>query len=93
MRYAVFLILFGATCFAGDARRPVCNSRNQGQFWPEEANSNRDTARQTYQRGELEMCTLAVWRYRWKAISVNARVLAARKHPPVWSTEKLVVRR
>ena len=80
MRYLATLILFGAICFAGVARKPVCNARNQGQFWPQEANFSHDAARQLYQRGELEMCSLVVWKYRWEHLSVNARDLARGKH-------------
>lgn len=81
MKYVTLMTLFGAMCFAEDARKPVCNAQSQGQFWPEEANFSKDTARQLYQRGELEMCTLAVWKYRWEHISVNVRDLAKGRHP------------
>lgn len=76
MKYAACLALFGALCFAEEARKPVCNARNQGRFWPEEANFSQDAARRLAQRGELEMCSLAVWKYRWEQISVNVRDLA-----------------
>jgi hypothetical protein len=81
MRYVASIILFGAMCFAEQARKPVCNASNQGQFWPEEANTSRDAARQLYQRGELEMCSLAVWKYKWEHISVNVRDLAKARRP------------
>src|SRR5216684_2978390 len=42
MRYVASIILFGAMCFAEQTRKPVCNASNQGQFWPEEANSSQD---------------------------------------------------
>ena len=80
MRYVAFLILFGALCFAGQARKPACNARSQGQFWPEEANFSKDAARQLYRRGELEMCSLVVWKYKWEHISVNVRDLAKGRH-------------
>jgi hypothetical protein len=67
-------------CFAVEARKPACNARNQGRFWPEETNSNKDAARQLYQSGELEMCSVTVWSYRWKHVSVNVRDLAKGKH-------------
>jgi|SRR5450631_3468820 hypothetical protein len=81
MRYVALLILFGVACSAGDARKPVCNARKQGQFWPEEANFDHDAARQLYQRGELEMCSLAVWKYKWEHMSVNVRDLTQRRRP------------
>jgi hypothetical protein len=79
VKYLATLILFGAVCFAGENRRPVCNAKVQGQFWPEEANSDRDAARRLYQSGELEMCSLQVWKYKWEHISVNVRDLGKSK--------------
>jgi len=75
VKYLATLILFGAVCLAGGDRRPACNAKVQGQFWPEEANSNHDAARRLYQSGELEMCSLEVWKYKWEHISVNVRDL------------------
>lgn len=80
MKRFAFIALFGAMCLAEETRRPVCNARNQGQFWPAEANSSQEAARQLAQRGELEMCSLVVWKYRWEHISVNVRSLAKAKH-------------
>lgn len=83
MKYVAFIVLFGALlgalfgamCFAGEARKPVCSSRNRGQFWPQEANFSQDAARQLFQSGQLEMCSLAGCKYRWMRMSVNARDL------------------
>ncbi|MBZ5724296.1 MAG: hypothetical protein LAP87_04805 [Acidobacteriia bacterium] len=75
MKYVALMALFAAICFGGEVQKPVCSARNQGQFWPAEANFSHQAARQLYQSGELEMCSLAVWKYRWELISVNARVL------------------
>lgn len=81
MKYVALVALFGAICFAGQARKPVCNARNQGQFWPVEANFSQDAARQLCQRGELEMCALVVWKYEWQRISVNVRDMAKGRRP------------
>jgi hypothetical protein len=81
MKYVVLLALFGAMGVAEQGRKPVCNARNRGRFWPEEANFSQDVARQLYQRGELEMCSLVVWKYKWEHISVNVRDLAKATHP------------
>lgn len=81
MKYVAFIALFGAICFAEEARKPVCNARNQGQFWPAEANVSKDAVRRLYQQGDLEMCSLAVWKYKWEHISVNVRDLASAKRP------------
>jgi len=80
MKFVVLIFLFGMVCPAEQTGKPACNSKNQGQFWPEEANSNHAAARLLYQRGELEMCSLAVWKYRWEHLSVNARIAAKDGH-------------
>ena len=64
MKHAAFLALCGAMCFAEEARKPACNARNQGRLWPAEASVSQDAARRLFQRGELEMCRLAVWKYK-----------------------------
>jgi hypothetical protein len=81
MKFAAFTVLIGALCFAGPAQKPVCKVGNRGQFWPAEANFNRDAARQLYQSGELEMCTLVVWKYKWEHVSVNVHNVAKGMHP------------
>jgi hypothetical protein len=80
MRNAVLIGLYAAVCFAGQARKPVCNAQSQGQFWPEEANVNRDAMREHYQQGDLEMCSRGEWRYKWEHLSVNVRQLRLAKH-------------
>ena len=80
MKCLALIVLFGAMCFAGPTRKPVCNARSLGQFWPGKANFSRDAARRLYQSGELEMCSLAVWKYRWEHISVNVHDLAKGRH-------------
>jgi hypothetical protein len=82
MKYLGLFAILAAGCFAQEARKPVCNARNRGQFWPAEANVSQDAARQLFQSGELEMCSLATWRYRWDRLSVNVHHLAPAKHPP-----------
>jgi hypothetical protein len=73
MKYIALFTLWGAMCFARQDPKPACNAKMQGQFWPAEANSDRQAIRRLYQSGELEMCSLEVWKYRWEHISVNAR--------------------
>jgi hypothetical protein len=80
MKYMALITLFGAMSFAGQDGKPACNAKLQGHFWPEQANWDREAARQLYQTGELEMCSMAMWRYRWKHISVNVRDLAKGHH-------------
>jgi hypothetical protein len=75
MKYIALSTLFGLMSLAPHGAKPACNAKIQGQFWPEAANSDRFAARKLFQSGELEMCSLAVWKYRWEHISVNIRGL------------------
>ncbi len=79
MKVVCLIALFGAMCWAGQDQKPACNAQSRGQFWPSEANSSQQAARQFYQQGELEMCSLVVWKYRWEHLSVNVRELAQGK--------------
>ena len=81
MKYVTLAALFGAICFAGETPRPACNARSQGQFWPAEANSSPEAARRLSQSGELAMCSLVVWKYKWQHLSVNVRDLAKAGRP------------
>jgi len=73
MNCAAVIFALITTWSSHGAQKPPCNAANQGRFWPEEANINRDAARRLSQSGELETCALAVWKYKWKRLSVNAR--------------------
>lgn len=73
MRFAVLLALAGVLSFAQDSSRPACNRDRHGHLWPEEANASHEVARQFYQSGELEMCSLVVWRYKWEHLSINVQ--------------------
>jgi hypothetical protein len=79
MKYIALFSVFGAMSLAQHADKPACNAKIQGQFWPQEANSDRFAARKLYQSGELEMCSIDVWKYRWEHISVNIRGLEKRR--------------
>lgn len=59
--------------------KPRCDARHDGAFWPEQANQDSNAARLLFQNGELEMCTLQVWKYRWEQLSVNVRGLTLAK--------------
>jgi hypothetical protein len=88
MKYIGLITLFGAMAFAGQPRKPACNAKVQGQFWPTEANTDRQVKHELYQSGELEMCSLVVWKYKWKRISVNVHELLKGKHPLLSTTPK-----
>ena len=75
MRWIVVLVAFGTVCFAEEARRPPCNARNHGRLWPEQANSDRDFAQRAGRCGELLMCTVGVWKYRWQPLTVHVSQL------------------
>jgi hypothetical protein len=79
MKYVAAVLLFGVAGMAEEAKKPACNAATHGRLWPEEANVSRDAARQFYQRGELELCTQAVWKYKWQRLSVNARSMQKTK--------------
>jgi hypothetical protein len=82
MKYVALIVLFGVMCPAAEqAPKPACNAKNHGLFWPEEVNSSHDAERLLFQSGELEMCSLVVWKYKWEHLSVNARDVAEETHP------------
>jgi hypothetical protein len=78
MRYLASIPICGSMCFAGQKEKPACSSRNQGQLWPLRANVDHADANRLFQSGELEMCSLEVWKYKWEHVSVNVRDLAKR---------------
>ncbi len=69
---SALIVAFASTlCLASDDLKPVCNAATAGQLWPEAANHD-SKLRQKFSRcGELEVCTLARRRYKWKLITVR----------------------
>ena len=80
--FVVLAVSLGPKCFAKTEQvpKPACNARMHGQFWPDEANHGPDAARQLLQQGDLEMCSLVVWKYKWEHLSVNVRLMAKGRH-------------
>jgi hypothetical protein len=78
MKYVATIFLLGTIC-AAEEQKPACNASNHGRFWPQQANTSAETAQKLSRRGELEMCSLVVWKYRWQKLTVNARDLARKK--------------
>lgn len=76
-------IFFGSCSFSSEAQplKSACNARNDGKFWPEEANHDSHEARQLLQSGELEMCSLVIWKYKWEKMSVNAHPKSKKREP------------
>jgi hypothetical protein len=83
MNYLAAILLLVATHTVEAGKRPACNAAHQGELWPAEANVSTQAAREFYQRGELEMCSLDVWKYKWQRLSVNVRELSRRKQQAV----------
>jgi hypothetical protein len=69
------LALFGTVCLAGEAERPPCNAKQRGRLWPEEANTSREASRRAERCGNLQMCAVGVWRYRWQPLTVHVSQL------------------
>jgi hypothetical protein len=80
MKLTAVLSLFYALLCAEDAQKPACNARTLGQFWPPEANADRDANRRLAQQGELQICRYGILRYGWKAMSVNVRELSRERN-------------
>ena len=77
MKLTVVLGLFCAiVAFAEEGVKPVCNSKVRGQFWPAEANTDRELLGRLVQQGKLEVCSYGTWRYGWRTLTVNVRDLA-----------------
>jgi hypothetical protein len=55
---------------AGDPK-PACDAATAGHLWPEAANHDSKLRQQFSHCGELELCTLAKRRYRWKLMTVR----------------------
>jgi len=70
-----------ALCFAKDTAKPQCGSRNQGEFWPDAANTDRELRSKLNHCGQLEICTYQVWRYKWKPVSVHVSQLGKTPQP------------
>ena len=92
MRWFVALVLLAIPCCAGEAGKPPCNKQNRGRLWPDQANTDPAALKQAGQRGELQMCTLGAFRYRWQPLTVHVSQLGKGRQvtrhpsapPPVW---------
>jgi hypothetical protein len=78
MKLTAVLSLFCGLACADDTPKPACNAKTLGQFWPPEANADRDANRRLAQQGDLQICTYGKWKYGWKAMSVSVRELSRR---------------
>jgi hypothetical protein len=68
----LLLTLTAAMLGSAEAPKPECNAKSHGMFWPDAANSDRAVMRRAADCGELEMCSLGLWRYRWTPLTVRA---------------------
>ena len=76
------VVLMSATCFAGEAGKPACNRSNRGRFWPESANSDPQSLRKFAREGKLEVCSQAIWKYRWESLTVTVQQLSKPTREP-----------
>jgi hypothetical protein len=89
MKYAVWVGLVAAVCFAEQAPEPAanakpdCNAANRGKLWPQVANSSPQAGLELFERGELEKCaqvkTTFGSKYKWQRLSVNVHDLVKQK--------------
>jgi hypothetical protein len=68
VRWMFIPMLMLACGWAQEPPKPRCNAQQRGRLWPEGA------ARSTC--GQIEICTLSVWKYRWEPITVHVSQLA-----------------
>jgi hypothetical protein len=80
MKSVLWLIFLSSLSVAENVERPVCNAKTRGQFWPAEANEDREAMHRFLQQGELELCTYGTFKYKWTRMSVNIHDLG--KHEP-----------
>jgi len=77
------VVLLAASGFAAAEEKPSCNKSRVGQFWPAEANDSPLKATQFARSGDLEVCALKGWHYRWTQPSVSIEQLRGeKKHGP-----------
>ncbi len=77
----IFLFAACSLCFAEDAGRPQCNSRRSGELWPRIANFDPALRSKLNHCGQLQMCSLQIWRYKWKPVSVHVSQLGKAPQP------------
>jgi hypothetical protein len=82
-------------CLAADDSRPVCNSQNQGQLWPEAANHDPKLISRLVRCGELFICVRGAWHYHWESPTIRVDQLGRHakskvSSPPVCAVESAV---
>jgi hypothetical protein len=76
LRLAALAILLSGLCLAGQYGKPRCSAKLRGRFWPEQANSDAKLALTLARAGQLEMCAVRVWKYRWENLTVHVSQLS-----------------
>ncbi len=82
MKLTAVLSLLCALAWADDTPKPACNAKTLGQFWPAEANADRDANRRLAQQGDLQICSYGKWKYGWKTMSVSILELSRQPGRP-----------
>ena len=86
-------MVIAATALANEpqaSKKPACNAQLRGHFWPEAANSDPQLARKLSQCGELEICSMATWKYKWRPVAVNVRQLGKTPQQPTAACSALM---
>jgi hypothetical protein len=76
LRLTALAILLSGLCLAEQDGKPRCSAKLRGRFWPEQANSDAKLAVTVARSGQLEMCAVRVWKYRWETLTVHVSQLA-----------------
>ena len=56
---------------AEEAKKPACTEATQGHVWVERSEQGRPV--------RTEVCSLEVWRYRWRQVTVHASELGKKR--------------
>ena len=74
----VFLFLSSALALPAGSR---CSAKQDGQFWPKDANSDPAEAKAALACGALQICQRVDWRHRWEQVGVPFWQLAGEPAP------------
>jgi hypothetical protein len=81
MKFLLCLSLFSWVGFTQESEKPLCNAKTRGQFWPAEANGNRNELQKYIQQGDLQICMYGTFKYKWTRMTVNVHDLGRDRNP------------
>ena len=76
LRLTALAMLLSGPCLAGEDVKPRCSAKLRGRFWPEQANYDARLVLTLARSGQLEMCSVRVWKHRWETLTVSVSQLA-----------------